>query len=180
VTGGLVVVSGLPAAGKSTLSTRLGRDLPAVVVRRDHIRRQLLEAMQLAQDDPALPAGASAMTMHLVTAVLESGGTVVLDGNFNTERHMTPVRDLLRSRPVPAVEVCLWADADELRRRFIARADPPLTPQLEPYFEQVLHRCHEPVLDEQRHEVEHVDTTDPSAIDERYPTLLDRVRRAIT
>lgn len=174
-----MLVSGLPAAGKTTLATRLGRDLAAPVVRRDDIRLALQEALALGHGAPGLPAAASAMTMLMVTAVLDSGGVAVLDGNFNTEQYMRPVRDLLAARPVPAVEVCLWGEPDELRRRFVERAAPPLTPDLEPYFEQVLSRQREPVLDETVHQVIDLDTTDPTLIDAEYLPLLSVVRRTL-
>lgn len=173
-----MVVSGLPAAGKTTLATRLGRDLRAPVVRRDDIRLLLLETLDLGTAAPGVPAAASALTMLMVTAILDSGGVAVLDGNFNTERHMQPVRELLQARPVTAVEVCLWGDPDVLRRRFIARAAPPLTPDLQPYFEQVLHRPHEPVLDD-HHDVIHLDTTNAHQIDATYQGVLESVRAAL-
>jgi hypothetical protein len=83
---------------------------------------------------------------------------------LTVERHIRPVRDFVAERGTRAVEFCLWGDADVLERRFIERADPPLTPDLKPYFDQVVRRPRESVLRPPA-VVEHLDTTDPSVID---------------
>jgi predicted kinase len=171
--GALVIVSGLPAAGKSTLSERLGRDLGLPVIHRDRLRRYVFDGFQqIDQVRDLLPAAGDRLVIGAVSMVVEAGGGVVLDGNFNTEQHVTPVRDFIAATGLPVVEICLWGDPDELRRRFIERADPPLTPALEPYVEAVLHRERNAVLTDPGL-VRHLDTTDLSVVDAAYADLVD-------
>lgn len=176
----LVMVSGLPAAGKSTLSERLGRDLGIPVIHRDRLRRYVFDGFQeIDQVRDLLPAAGDRLVIGAVSMVVEAGGGVVLDGNFNTERHMTPVREFIAATGVHAVEICLWGEPDELRRRFVERADPPLTADLQQYFEEVLHREREAVLDDPGL-VRHLDTTDLSVVDAAYDELVRWIRLAGT
>ena len=117
----------------------------------------------------------------MVIAILEmfslAGSPVILDGNFNTPEHSDPVRAFVESHHVPAVEVCLWADPSTLRARFIDRADPPLTEDLIPYFEKVLHRSHQSVLLPPA-PVFHIDTTDFSTLEMEYSSVLRAIRES--
>jgi predicted kinase len=173
-----VVVSGLPAAGKSTLATHLSRDLGLVCVNRDELATTVLGDLWrvLPPDEQVRVARAKdRLVTSVVDAVLDAGGGVVLDNNFNVTQQADAVRGLLATRSVRAVEVCLWGDPAVLRQRFIERAAPPLTPDLEPFFEQVLHRDRWTVLSPPRPIFE-FDTTDLATIDAGYARLLSSIR----
>lgn len=143
----LLIVSGHPAAGKSTLSTRLARDLQLPLVNRDRLRRYVFgELFELPTARDLIPAACDRVVLGILSTILGAGGGVVLDGNFNTERHMRPIRDYAAENGLRAVECCLWGDPEALERRFIERADPPLTSDLRPYFDQVVRRPRESVL----------------------------------
>lgn len=174
-----MIVSGLPAAGKTTLSERLGRDLGFPVMHRDRLRHYVFDGFQEIEEvRDLLPAAGDRLVIGTVSMVVGAGVGAVLDGNFNTERHMGPVRRFIAAIGLPVVEVCLWGDPDELRRRFIARADPPLTTDLEPYFEEVLHREREAVLTDPAL-VRHLDTTDLSILDNAYAELVRWIETAL-
>jgi predicted kinase len=175
----LVVVSGLPAAGKSTLSRRLAHDLPAPLISRDKLNTSAFEEIRrLPESWPFLPEVLSRFINGALESIFDAGGGAVLDGNFNTVEHAVPLRRLLESRgeSLAVMEVCLWGDTNVLRERFIERADPPLTPDLEPYFETVLHREHWTVLASPAPIIE-IDNTDVGAVEARYVDVLSRARR---
>lgn len=72
--GPLVIVSGLPAAGKSTLSARLGRDLGFPVVHRDRLRRFIFDGMHgLPGAGDLLPAAGDRLVIGTVGLVVEAG-----------------------------------------------------------------------------------------------------------
>lgn len=180
--GGLVVVSGLPATGKTTLSRRLAVDLPGVRIARDELRSEvfgdLMGSWQPRPGQPPIPELLDRILVQVGRAVLDGGAVCVFDGNANRPEHAAVVHEILRDRDVPAVEVALWADVDEVRRRFVARAEPPLTPDLEPYFEQVARRDRWTVLPPHA-VVAAVDTTDTAELDRRYDEILEGVRAAL-
>ena len=163
----VVVVSGLPAAGKSTLAERLGRDLRIPVVCRDALRPGPFG------DDTT--RATTRLVLDALAAALDTSRGAVLDGNFNRPGHSDGLRELLESRRARVFEVCLWADADVLTTRFAERAEPPLTKELEPYFHKVLHRARTPVLPAADCIVE-FDTTEFGALDEGYAGLLEAIR----
>ena len=127
----VVIVSGLPAAGKSSLSRRLARDLGFVVVCRD----RLVVESGLRDVQAALPAGQWQMVPattdrimnFLIDAVLDAGQGVVIDGNFNWHEQRQPVRELVERRRARSIEICLWGEPAVLKERFERRADPPMT-----------------------------------------------------
>jgi predicted kinase len=178
---GVVVISGLPAAGKSTLAARLSADLGWAWVSRDRLGTSVLG--DLADVVPEgehvrLARAKDRLVNEVVETVLDIGGGVVLDGNFNTIEQANAVRAFLAARQVPAVETCLWADPATLRARFIERAMPPLSPDLEPYFERVVSRPRWTVL-EAPSPIFEFDTTDLAVIDAAYPTLLSAIGTAL-
>jgi hypothetical protein len=115
---------------------------------------------------------------RLVIALLEmfasANKPVILDGNFNTEGHSDPVRRFVQRHDIRAVEICLWGDPSVLRQRFIDRSDPPLTQDLVPYFEQVLHRKRDAVLPPSF--PFHIDMTDFEQLETQYPSVLSSIR----
>src|SRR5581483_1035938 len=174
---GVVVVSGLPAAGKSTLSRKIADALGLVHVCKDDMKRPLGPIILTARPDQ-VPQAMSALCTQVMGSVLDAGHGCVIDANFNMPIQGAPIREFIRDRRVDAFEVCLWADPEVLRQRFIARADPPLTPDLQEYFERALHRERTPVLGPPTPTVE-FDTTEFAAMTDGLPGLLKQIELAL-
>jgi predicted kinase len=173
---GMVVVSGLPASGKSSLTERLSADLPALAVRRDALRRAVLDPLSEAVHPTAEQARLA--TDRLVVAALEltwRTGTVVVDGNFNAPSTRASVDAFVRAKGISAVEVCLWGDPDVLLRRFIERGQPAYTPTIAAYVDEAVGRDREPVL---QHSIARfdVDTTSFADLDARYADMVHEIR----
>lgn len=175
--GRLVLISGHPATGKTTLGRRLGADLGVPVIHRDGLRRRVLFPIAEAMPEvrALIPSALDRMVVAFAETIFDAGGAAILDGNFNNPAHGAAVKEMLARRTVTCFEVCLWGEPDELRRRFIERADPPLTDDLRPYFDTVVGRDRVAVLDPPT-PVVHIDTTDITAVDERYGALLAEIR----
>lgn len=171
----LVVVSGLPAAGKSSLARRLARDLGIVSLTRDQLKVPIWDLAPFLPESEQWRIGRANRLVfeRALAAVLESGLPVVADGNFNWPHDREGLRSLVAERRLVTFEICLWADGEVLRRRFGERADPPLDDGLRPLFEEAVSRPREPVTTGERVEL---DTTEFSALEEAYPGLVDRLR----
>jgi predicted kinase len=174
----VIVVSGLPAAGKSTLSERLGKDLEIPVVCRDALRPRGFDEDVSRDERVGRAHETTRLVLESLAASLDERGAAVLDGNFNRPDHSDGLHELLQSRGARVFEVCLWADPDILTERFAARAEPPLTDALKPYFFEVLHRPRRAVIPDAEYVVE-FDTTHFHALDDEYPSVLAEIRRRI-
>lgn len=141
----LVVVSGFPAAGKSTTARRLGAVLDAPLLGRGDLRRRVLEPISAAV--PAIARQIPAVTDRLVAAAVETtvaASPVVLDGNLHNDRQRRALRDLVVRLRLECAEVCLWGDPATLIRRFERRSDPLLTDALRRYVDGVYARSRKP------------------------------------
>jgi len=81
----LVVVSGAPGSGKTTLATRLSEELGLTLLAKDHIKEALADAVGLPDDvagSQRLGRAAYAATFRLAADSLAAGRGVVLESNF--------------------------------------------------------------------------------------------------
>jgi predicted kinase len=95
----LVIVSGAPGGGKTTLANRLAGDLGLPLLIRDALKEALADAMGSAQDVEAsqrLGAGAYAALYLTAAAVLDGGAGVVIESNFRRGLAEADLLPLLR------------------------------------------------------------------------------------
>lgn len=161
---GIIVVSGPPASGKSWWGALLRSEFGIPFLSRDDFKSPIYP---LATEH-GVPPGAAAeavRTTWLIAlgAVLDANLNVVADGVFNYDAHVDAFRDFVRDRHVRCFELRLDGDRAALRTRFEQRADPPLTPELEPGLAVALAREYVPVVPGAP-SIE-VDTSDLSIVD---------------
>jgi predicted kinase len=180
VPGRLLVISGLPAAGKTTLAKMMGAELGLVHVWRDGLRRSMSQWVDtLSREQNWLLGEAfNELVNTVLGAVLDAGHGAVVDSNFNRDEQAEAVRRFVATRRPRCFEICLWGDSDVLRRRFIERADPPLTEDLQPYFDRVLARERRPVLGPPVPTVQ-FETSDFAALEGARAGLIAQVRAAL-
>ncbi|HYW26678.1 MAG TPA: AAA family ATPase [Terriglobales bacterium] len=118
----LVVVSGPPASGKTTLAVPLASALSLPLVAKDTIKEALMDAVGPVdlERSKALGVATFAVMYALARSHLDTGAGLVLEANFASGVSEPELRPLVaRSR---AVLVHCWAPRDVLIERYRERA----------------------------------------------------------
>ncbi len=118
----LIILSGLPGTGKSTLAQNLAMALPAIVIQSDFVRKTLFPEPTFSDaENYRIHAVARALMRYF----LKAGHFVIADSTNLIERHRQILLQLAKSAGVPALIVQTIAPAgivkQRLRRRFTRR-----------------------------------------------------------
>ena len=94
----LVIISGAPASGKTTLADRLSFDLRLPILAKDELKEALADAIGAPQDVPAsmrLGDGAYAILYLVAQRLLEARTGLIIESNFRRGVSETELRPLL-------------------------------------------------------------------------------------
>jgi predicted kinase len=117
----LVIVTGAPASGKTTVARALARQLRYAIVCKDDVKESLADALGAGDRARSRELGQAAYAVmeRLASRMLGEGVSVILEANFWRERAEPWMRALARDRRAFVI-VCVVAP--ELRReRFRSR-----------------------------------------------------------
>ena len=114
----VVLVSGLPGAGKSTFSRALAPLIDAVILESDALRALLFAAPTYSSAESA----ALFRALHRTAAILLGRGhSVIIDATSLKQKHRRPVEVLAANAGAEFVHVRLTAPEDVILRRLEAR-----------------------------------------------------------
>jgi glucokinase len=119
----LLIITGLPGTGKTTLATELARRHGLPLICKDTIKEPLLDMLV---DDVSrsreLSNIAFAVQFSLARELLASGDGLILEGNFRAGEHEAPLLATLPPERPNIVQVLCRADEDERQARILQRA----------------------------------------------------------
>jgi predicted kinase len=122
----LLIVTGLPASGKTTLARELARRHGAILIAKDVIKEPLLDVLGAA-DAAASRALSDASFAILFAMARELAGStcdLVLEGNFRPGQHEESLRPLFGAHVAGAQLLCRVPESVR-RARLLARAQDP-------------------------------------------------------
>jgi aminoglycoside phosphotransferase family enzyme/predicted kinase len=122
----LVLVGGLPGAGKSTLARGLAEQARFTVIRSDAVRKNLAQASGVAGFDlysQEWTERTYATCLAAARAALFEGQRVIIDATFQSDRWRQTFLESARRWGVPGVYLQCTAAADVVRTRLHARKD---------------------------------------------------------
>ena len=119
----LIVVTGLPCSGKTTLGRRIAHTRGWPFITKDGFKERLFDT--LGWSDRAwskrLSAASFELLFYALEAVLEAGGSCVIEGNFNPQAHSEPLRRIAAAHGSRTFQVHCVTQPDVLLERFKTR-----------------------------------------------------------
>jgi predicted kinase len=115
----LVMLMGLPGAGKSYCAAALAASLGAAHVATDHLRSRLFIAASYGDEENGVVFG---IAEALLDELLAEGHIVVLDATHLMARYRAPAERAARIHQAPVFHVLVTADDGEVRARLLARS----------------------------------------------------------
>ncbi len=126
-TGGptLVVVTGLPGTGKTTIAERLGEQLSLPVLRKDAFKEMLFDRLGWSDEDwsDLLDVACYDMLWYLCDTELHAGRTIIVESNFEPEAHAARIEALGQEHKAHLIEVLCRTDRPVLVERFKERVE---------------------------------------------------------
>ena len=179
----VVIVTGPPSSGKTTLGRRIADDARLPFLHKDGIKELLFDTLGWSDRAWSKRLGAATyeVLFHIVEVQLRAGASFVVESNFHPTFHNEKFAALQQTYGFVACQIRCFADGDVLFARFKARAEsgarhPGHVDELNyDEFEGMLRRGRDDALDIDGETIE-IDMTDFETID--YDGLIAAVRSA--
>jgi predicted kinase len=126
----LIIITGLPATGKTTLARELAQLLQVPLIGKDMVKEPLLDVLGAGNraHSRRLSTASFAVLFALARELLMSCGSVILEGNFRNGEHERPILDALPggSRPAAAIaQILCQVEESQRLERLRGRATDP-------------------------------------------------------
>lgn len=121
----IIIVTGRPAAGKSTLAKWLSQELRLPLVSKDNIREKLFDRLGWKDRKWAQELGKASIDMmfYFAQAELEVGHSIIMDNSFHPPVSNPRFQVLKEKYKAESIQIVCDADCDTLFQRFKRRAD---------------------------------------------------------
>lgn len=119
----LILITGAPSTGKTTLGQRIGHELALPFFYKDGIKETLFDAVGWSDLAWSRKVGAAsiALLFAIAEAQLAAGRAVIIESNFRPEFDTPRALDLLQRHPCKPFQIFCQAAPDTLMRRFQQR-----------------------------------------------------------
>jgi predicted kinase len=119
----LVVVTGPPASGKTSVAEELASRLGVAFLSKDTFKEVLYEHLGSGDElEPTLDAAALAALLRLAAAQLAAGLPFIVESNFDARYDPGPLRALAERHDARLVQVYCTRSVESLLARFAERA----------------------------------------------------------
>lgn len=118
----LLIVTGGPASGQTTLARRLADDFCLPLFSKDDLKEQLLDSLGWEDGADSRRLGPASYDLLFLVArrLLHTGTSVILESNFYPD-HGLILANLISPAPAHAIQILLFAQGPVLVERYRAR-----------------------------------------------------------
>lgn len=115
----LVVVTGHPATGKTTLARRLAVKLCLPLVSKDDLKEGMAEAIEALDREASRKIGRAAYFAmdRVIESCMQGGSSLIVESNFPADFYTEKLRKLLEKYPYRAVQVLCKANPEVILER---------------------------------------------------------------
>jgi predicted kinase len=119
----IVVVTGPPASGKSTVARALAEGLRLPLIAKDPVKEVLFDALGHTELEWTKRLGTAVYPLlyHALETQLQAGRSCVVEANFDHDAASERLRRLQERLPFRALQVVCTAPPEELLERYVAR-----------------------------------------------------------
>jgi len=121
----LIIVSGPPASGKTTIGSRLAEELGLPFFDKDSFKEILADDLHVGGLTWSQTLGGASFELLYVIAErqLAAGAPAVIEGNFSGERSTRRFGDIIQKTDAHAIQVNVRADGELLVKRYTEREE---------------------------------------------------------
>ena len=121
-----ILVTGIPAAGKSTMASWIGRELNIPVISKDSIKEIMFDDVGFQSREEKVKLGVASMNImyYMAEQFMKCKQTFILENNFeNISRD--GLLEILDKYSYTAITLTLTGDCEKIYRRFVERNESP-------------------------------------------------------
>ena len=118
----VIVLAGMPASGKSTLSKRISLEFSYPVIEKDAIKEEIFDTMgfKCYAEKRNADHAANAVLLRVLEAILKSGGSAIVDNNFDVSS-AERLDSLIQRYGAKCITVFLGGETEAFYQRYVER-----------------------------------------------------------
>ena len=118
----VIIIAGMPASGKSTVSKKLGEAFGYPILEKDDLKEALFDTLgfECYAEKRRLDTAAASVLLCAADAMLNAGTSLIIVNNFRSDMQ-EDVQAMLDSHRCNCVTVFFSGDADVFFKRYVAR-----------------------------------------------------------